>query len=94
MLLAQERVSLQKVISDLVLDLWSSFLGLEGGERWEKCIFHVVQRRGSLARRIILCLDSRAVSGPGELQPRPCNGDSPSVTEHAQTFCEALDKSF
>jgi len=73
MCVPQELIYLQKVVSGLVLDLYSSILGLEGeeGEYGRSILFHVVQKRGSLVRGITLCLDSRTVLGPGELWPRP-----------------------
>lgn len=49
-----------------------------GGDR-SQCLFCVVQKGGNMARGITLCLDSRAVLGPGALWPRLCNGHCPAL---------------
>lgn len=82
MLAAQEHVSFQKVVSELVL--YSSMLELEGRRREDgeygrsKSLSPVVQNGANLARGITLCLGTRTVSGPGELWTRLC--DSYSLT--------------
>lgn len=66
MLVPQEHVCIQKVFCELVLELYSSILVLEGqeeGDGRKKCLFRVVQKGGNLAGGITQRLESRAVSG-------------------------------